>query len=112
MSRQLTKMSDMVGTVLSQKARRLHLFRNESSFARSDAEQRPDHAGRQYVMLARMAARNTSWSDLRQIFSIVRTIAVHDQFEMSFYRATPCCDPVSVCVCLSVCHKSVFYYNS
>jgi len=41
------KMSDMVDTVLSQKPRRLHRFRNESSFARSDAEQRPDHAGRQ-----------------------------------------------------------------
>ena len=38
-------------------------FRNESSFARSDAEQRPDHAGRQYVIVARMVARNTSWSD-------------------------------------------------
>ena len=43
-------MSDMVGIELSQKRRRLHLFRNESSFARSDAEQRPDHAGRQYVV--------------------------------------------------------------
>ena len=53
----------MVGTVLSQKPRRLQRFRNESSFARSDAEQRPDHAGRQYVILARMVARNTSWSD-------------------------------------------------
>ena len=52
------KMSDMVGTVLSQKPRRLQRFRNESSFA-----QRPDHAGRQYVILARMVARNTSWSD-------------------------------------------------
>jgi len=31
----------MVGTVLSQKPRRLQPFRNESSFARSDAEQRP-----------------------------------------------------------------------
>ena len=56
-------MSDMVGTVLSQKPRRLQRFRNESSFARSDAEQRPDHAGRQYVILERMVARNTSWSD-------------------------------------------------
>ena len=36
------KMSDMVGTVLSQKPRRLQRFRNESSFARSDAEQRPE----------------------------------------------------------------------
>ena len=36
---------------------------NESSFARSDAEQRPDRAGRQYVILASMVARNTSWSD-------------------------------------------------
>ena len=43
----LLKMSDMVGTVLSQKPRRLQRFRNESSSARSDAEQRPDHAGRQ-----------------------------------------------------------------
>jgi len=32
-------MSDMVGTLLSQKPRRLQRFRNESSFARSDAEQ-------------------------------------------------------------------------
>ena len=32
----LLKMSDMVGTVLSQKPRRLQRFRNESSFARSD----------------------------------------------------------------------------
>ena len=46
----------MVGTVLSLKPRRVQRFRNESSFARSDAEQRPDHAGRQYVMLARMVA--------------------------------------------------------
>ena len=53
----------MVGTVLSQKPRRLQRFRNESSFARSDAEQRPDHAGRQYVILASMVARNTSWRD-------------------------------------------------
>jgi len=30
-------------------------------------------------------------------------MAVHDQFEISFYRATLCCDPVSVCVCLFVC---------
>ena len=59
----LLKMSDMVGIELSQKPRRLHRVRNESSFARSDAEQRPDHAGRQYVILARMVARNTSWSD-------------------------------------------------
>ena len=59
----LLKMSDMVGIELSQKPRRLHRFRNESSFARSDAEQRPDQAGRQYVVLARMVARNTSWSD-------------------------------------------------
>ena len=45
--RRAVKMSDMVGTaVLSQKPRRLHRFRNDSSFARSDAEQRPDHAGR------------------------------------------------------------------
>ena len=36
----LLKMSDMVGTVLSKKPRRLQRFRNESSFARSDAEQR------------------------------------------------------------------------
>ena len=47
-------MSDMVGTVLSQKPRRMQRFRNESSFARSDAEQRPDYAGRQYVILARI----------------------------------------------------------
>jgi len=40
-----------VDTVVSQKPRRLQRFRNESSFARSDAEQRPDHAGRQYVIL-------------------------------------------------------------
>ena len=53
----------MLGTVLSQKPRRLQRFRNESSFAQSDAEQRPDHAGRQYVILARMVARNTLWSD-------------------------------------------------
>jgi len=53
----------MVDKVLLQKPRRLQLFRNESSFARSDAEQRPDHTGRQYVILARMVARNTSWSD-------------------------------------------------
>jgi len=53
----------MVGIELSQKPRRLHRFRNESSFARSDAEQRPDHAGRQYVISSRMVARNTSWSD-------------------------------------------------
>ena len=52
-------MSDMVGTVLSQKPMRLQRLRNESSFARSDAEQRPDHAGRQYVILARMVARNS-----------------------------------------------------
>ena len=32
-------MSDIVGIELSQKPRRLHRFRNESSFARSDAEQ-------------------------------------------------------------------------
>jgi len=31
-------------------------------FARSDAEQRPDHAGRQNVILARMVARNTTQS--------------------------------------------------
>ena len=37
-------MSDIVGIELSQKPRRLQRFRNESSFARSDAEQRPDHA--------------------------------------------------------------------
>ena len=43
----LLKMSDMVGTVSLQKPRRLQRFKNESSFARSDAEQRPDHAGRQ-----------------------------------------------------------------
>ena len=42
-------MSDMVGTVLSQKSRRLQRFRNESSFARSDAEQRPDHACRETI---------------------------------------------------------------
>jgi len=53
----------MVGIVLPQKPRRLQRFRNESSFARSDAEQKPDHARRQYVILARMVARNTSWSD-------------------------------------------------
>jgi len=35
----------MVGTVLLQKPGRLQRFRNESSFARSDAE----HAGRQYI---------------------------------------------------------------
>jgi len=35
-------MSDMVGTVLPQKPRRLQRFRNESSFARYDAEQRPE----------------------------------------------------------------------
>jgi len=34
----------MVGTVLSQKPRCLQWFRTESSFALSDAEQRPDHA--------------------------------------------------------------------
>jgi len=51
-------MSDIVArTVLSQKPRRMQRFRNESSFARSDAEQRPDHAGRQYVISARMVAR-------------------------------------------------------
>jgi len=33
----------MVGTVFLQKPRRLQRFRNESIFARSDAEQRPDH---------------------------------------------------------------------
>jgi len=59
----LLKMSDMVGIKLSRKPRRLHRFRNESSFAGSDAEQRPDHAGRQYVILVRIVARNTSWSD-------------------------------------------------
>ena len=42
-------MSDIVGTALSQKPRRrLQRFRNESSFA----EQRPEHARRQYVILA------------------------------------------------------------
>jgi len=50
----LLKMSDMVGTVLSQKPRRLQRFRNESSFARSDAEQRPDQTGRQYVFVAKV----------------------------------------------------------
>ena len=34
----------MVGIELSQKPRHLQRFRNEPSFARSDAEQRPDHA--------------------------------------------------------------------
>jgi len=33
-----------MGTVLSQKPRRWQRFSNESSFARSDAEQRPNHA--------------------------------------------------------------------
>jgi len=56
----LLKTSDMVGTVLS---RNQGACSRESNFARSDAEQRPDHAGRQYVNLARMVARNTSWSD-------------------------------------------------
>jgi len=59
----LLNTSNMAGTVLSQKPRRLQRFRNESSFARSAAEQRPDHAGRLYVILANMVARNTSWSD-------------------------------------------------
>ena len=56
----------MVGTVLSQKPRRSQRFRNESSFAQSDAEQRLYHAeiaGRQYMILARIVARNSSWSD-------------------------------------------------
>ena len=47
----------MVGIELSQKPKRIGS--EMSSFARSDAEQRPDHAGRQYVILARMVARST-----------------------------------------------------
>jgi len=69
----------MVGTVLSQTPRRLQLFRNESSFARSDAEQRPDHAGRQYVILARMVARNTSWSDSVEMPWARRTLIMYSK---------------------------------
>jgi len=69
----LLNTSDMVGTVLSQKPRRLQRLRNESSFARSDAEQRPD----QYVILAKMVARNTSCSDSVETRDAVTTEDSH-----------------------------------
>jgi len=72
-------MSDVVGTVLSQKPRCLQRFRNESSFTRSDAEQKPDHARRQYVILARMVARNTSWSDSVKMPWLRRTLITYSK---------------------------------
>jgi len=47
----------------------LQRFRNESSFARSDAEQRPDHAGRQYVILARIVAILSRKFSANRLFS-------------------------------------------
>jgi len=45
---------------VSAKPNRLHRFRNESSRARSAAEQVPDQAGAQYVTFATTVARNTA----------------------------------------------------
>ena len=60
-------MSDIVGIELLLLLY-LHRFRNESSFARSDAvmlsrDYHAEIAGRQYMILARIVARNSSWSD-------------------------------------------------
>ena len=56
----------MVGTVLSQKPRCLQWFRNESGFARSDAEQRPDHT-------------ETSWSDSVEMSWPRRTLIMYSK---------------------------------
>jgi len=62
----------MVGTVLSQKPGRLQRFRNESSFARPDAEQRPDETSQRSLWLVGVpylafsfGARNDEFLNLR-----------------------------------------------